>query len=94
MKKLNEVRVKSGQYFQYRNISTSKTYRAWRTIKFVCDTPTFRGYDFVGGKGISYSERWKDFYNFYEDMGEIPKGKRIKRIDSTKDYSPENCEIK
>jgi hypothetical protein len=42
-------------------------------------------------KGISVCERWEDFKNFVEDMGERPEGYTLERIDSTKGYSPENC---
>lgn len=53
------------------------TYDAWRTMNH-CH------------KG-EVCERWLDFKNFLEDMGEKPEGSRFTRIDKTKPFSKENC---
>lgn len=37
-------------------------------------------------------DRWANsFSNFYEDMGEVPFGLEIDRIDNNKGYSKDNC---
>ena len=41
--------------------------------------------------GIGVTEDWKSFYRFYSDMGAPQVGWSLDRIDSTKDYSAENC---
>lgn len=55
---------------------------------------SFRGdtnYKRYGAKGISVCARWRNYLAFLEDMGERPMGMTLDRIDSTKDYSPDNC---
>lgn len=42
-------------------------------------------------KGITVCERWKEFKNFLEDMGEPGIKMSIDRIDGTKGYYKENC---
>ena len=63
----------------------------WYGIIDRCYKPSHISYSNYGGKGIRVCDRWLDFSNFIKDMGERPEGKTIDRIDSTKDYSPNNC---
>lgn len=67
------------------------TYRTWANMKTRCDNPSFTYYAEYGGRGISYCDRWVDFENFLEDMGERPTGKTLDRIDSNKGYLKDNC---
>lgn len=71
--------------------SQSRVYRIWTEMRRRCNSPHRHNYKYYGAKGIKVCERWNSFLNFYEDMGEPPYGMTIDRIDSTKDYAPENC---
>ena len=53
------------------------------------NNPSYKNY---GGKGISYSEDWADFRNFYADMGKRPvKSAKLERYDKTKNFTKDNC---
>lgn len=64
-----------------------------KTRCYNANEPTYKYY---GGAGIKVCDRWLEkpngFLNFLADMGKRPDDREsIDRIDSTKDYSPENC---
>lgn len=40
--------------------------------------------------GVKICDRWREFENFYADMGE-PNGLTLDRIDPFGGYEPENC---
>lgn len=45
----------------------------------------------TGAQGIRVCDEWKDFEQFYSDMGPRPKGLFLGRKDITKGYNKENC---
>lgn len=67
------------------------TYRSWRQMRGRCNNKNDKGYKNYGGRGIKICDRWNDFENFLEDMGERPIGKSIDRVDVNGDYLKENC---
>lgn len=69
----------------------TRTYRSWKELRQRCNNPNSDKWKWYGGRGINVCERWDDFRNFLEDMGERPQGKTIDRISSDGNYSPENC---
>lgn len=71
----------------------SKTYHTWKHIHQRCNNPKCKDFPDYGGRGISVCQRWEVFENFLEDVGEIPKGLSIDRIDNDGNYSPENVRI-
>jgi hypothetical protein len=44
-----------------------------------------------GGRGITICEEWREFRNFFRDMGHPPPGMMLERRDNSKGYSKENC---
>lgn len=72
-------------------LTKSPTYRTWRSMKARCYNPQSLSFKYYGAKGIRICERWESFDAFLEDMGERPEGTSIDRLDSTKNYEPENC---
>jgi hypothetical protein len=69
----------------------TKEYVAWRNMKARCDDVNQQAYHNYGARGITYDVRWKDFENFYEDMGDCPEGMSLDRLDVMGDYSKDNC---
>lgn len=74
-------------------MSQSDEYKIWAGIKKRCTNPNHRDFHLWGGKGIRMSAEWEnDFAAFFRDMGPRPsKAHSIDRIDSSKDYSADNC---
>ena len=67
-------------------------YRAWTSMRDRCNNPNNYAYAQYGGRGIKVCERWEEsFMNFYNDMGERPKGLSLDRIDVNGNYCKENC---
>lgn len=67
-------------------------YKVWLGMKTRCFNTKYIRYKDYGGRGITVCVRWKNsFMNFYEDMGEAPKGKSLDRINNNGNYSPKNC---
>lgn len=56
-----------------------------------CFNPRHSDYKYYGGRGIKVCERWASFVNFLADMGEVPTGLSIHRIDNDGNYEPTNC---
>jgi hypothetical protein len=69
----------------------TRTYRSWCAMIQRCENPTSKDYHKYGAVGIRVCDRWKDFVNFYADMGERPLGTSIDRINGTRGYCLDNC---
>ena len=69
----------------------SKTYVLWKAMIQRCTDLNSRDYISYGGRGITVCKHWCTFINFLEDMGEIPSGYQIDRINNNGNYCKSNC---
>lgn len=77
--------------YKTHGMSNSKIYLRWAGMINRCNNKNHISYKSYGAKGISVCERWLDFNNFYEDMGDPPNEKsELDRIDSEGNYEPDN----
>lgn len=69
----------------------TREWKIWNAMRRRCQDKNFRDYPHYGGRGISFSEEWKDFANFRADMGPCPEGHTLERLDSDGHYTAQNC---
>ena len=73
------------------NGKRSATYQSWCDARARCNDPRDPGWPNYGGRGIRFCDRWNDFANFLADMGEMPRGMSIERLNNDLGYEPRNC---
>lgn len=93
---LNRIGKCICQIIKYNNIqSQERLYRIWSHIKDRCNNPNCDRYYLYGAKGIKICKDWENnFLSFAEwslNHG-YADDLTIDRIDSSKDYSPDNCQ--
>lgn len=71
--------------------STSNICYIWRSMISRCYNANDASFVNYGGRGIDVSNSWKNFIEFYKDMGDRPEHLSLERIDNDKGYSKENC---
>lgn len=68
------------------------TYKRWKAMKERCYGKRSIGYKNYGGRGIAVCDRWRESFSaFLEDMGPVPDGWQLDRIDNDGNYEPSNC---
>lgn len=71
-----------------------KIFGRWVGMKDRCYNPNHKKFQYYGGKGIRICDEWLNNYSAFEDWS-LNNGfsdeLTIDRIDSDKDYSPDNC---
>ena len=80
------------EYNTTHGMSAHPLFRTWRGMLRRCMNPKHRHFIDYGGRGIKVCERWKEFTNFIDDMGERPSAEHsLDRIDNDRNYEPGNC---
>lgn len=73
-------------YHKYARVSRNPSYEMWKTMaKTAARLKRDRGII------LTICDRWKDFKNFVDDMGERPEGRVLSRCRYFEGFSPENC---
>lgn len=78
-----------------KSYSRTVLYRVWRGMMTRCYNPKAQNYRWYGGKGIEVCEPWHDFLVFrtWAEMHGWRQGLEVDRKDSTKGYTPRNCQL-
>lgn len=73
--------------------SHTKLYQIFTSMKARCNTPSASAYKDYGARGITVCSAWDSFEDFkvWAVISGYKEGLSIDRIDSNKNYCPENC---
>lgn len=82
------VKVRSEKIKKHGQAGTL-AYKSFHAMWARCTGKGSNGYYL--NKKVEVCDRWKNFDNFFADMGQRPFGTTLDRIDGSKGYSPENC---
>lgn len=72
----------------------TRLYQIWSGIKQRCNNPNCNRYQYYGAKGIKMCEEWSQSYKTFAAWSYsngYADNLTIDRIDSDKDYCPQNC---
>ena len=73
----------------------TRLYTIWQSMKKRCTNKNHKFYQYYGGKGITVCREWMEDFTIFKSWS-LANGYTddltIDRIDSSKGYSPENCQ--
>ena len=82
---------KTGKFIKTHGMCGTKIHKSWAAMKERCCNKNCKSYYNYGGRGITVCPEWLEFENFYKDMGDMPEGLTLDRIDNNGDYNKDNC---
>lgn len=92
LEKLNLKMISQSKHNIVHGMSKTRPFKIWQGMNTRCNVPNDPAYVRYGGRGITISEDWKCFEDFWKDMEEGYKSNlSIERKDVNKGYSKENC---
>lgn len=68
----------------------TREYRLWQNMRWRCESQNSDDWADYGGRGIKVCERWGKFENFFADVGRVPDGMSLDRINVDGNYEPGN----
>lgn len=87
-----ESSKKNSPYKPTHGLSHLREFGVWTAMHQRCSDTNHNSYKNYGGRGIVVCERWKDFENFFADMGLRPGDEyTIERLENNSNYEPLNC---
>ena len=84
-------KLSKGMSVKTANKLEHETYRSWASMIARCTNENNTSYYNYGGRGILIEDGWEVFNVFLEDMGVMPVGGSIERLDVDGNYSKGNC---
>lgn len=69
----------------------TREYYSWAAMIQRCTNEANHKWPQYGGRGIAVCDRWRNFKDFYADMGRRPLGTTLDRRDNDGHYEPGNC---
>lgn len=83
---------KTAVRFRVHGMSGHPAYSSWQAMKARCENPKNKHFDIYGARGIAVCSTWRDFDQFWADMGPSWSPElTTERNDNNLGYSPENC---
>ncbi len=90
MVKAKDQRGEKNPRYRHGKFGT-RIHKIWDGMIQRCYNPKSKDFKHWGERGIVTCPEWRDFINFYRDMGDAPEGKSLGRIDNNAGYSKNNC---
>lgn len=96
----NVDRAKRGENRRAHGMVGTHFYACWYDMKRRCENENYKYYNYYGGRGIKFTDKWDKFEGFMEDMYESyiehinkhgEKDTTLDRIDTNGNYNKNNC---